>query len=76
MPKALVRSVPAIRCGDCRQVIEGAVGALPGVAVAEVDAGSRSVAVLYEAPAEPAGIDAAIRHAGHRIAQQAGRTTS
>ncbi|MFB8128716.1 heavy-metal-associated domain-containing protein [Streptomyces mirabilis] len=76
MPKALIRAVPGITCGQRRQVIEGAVGALPGVTVTDVSTGTRAVAVLYDAPAEPGGIDAAIRGAGYRIGQSAGGSTS
>ncbi|MFD3928319.1 heavy-metal-associated domain-containing protein [Streptomyces sp. NPDC058614] len=76
MPKALIRAVPGITCGQCRQAIEGAVGALPGVTVADVSTGARAVAVLYDAPAEPAGIDAAIRGAGYRIGQYTDGSTS
>ncbi|MFF3875181.1 heavy-metal-associated domain-containing protein [Streptomyces sp. NPDC001978] len=76
MPKALIRAVPGITCGQCRQAIEGAIGALPGVTVADVSTGTRAVAVLYDAAAEPAGIDAAIRRAGCRIEQSAGGSTS
>jgi len=76
MPKAMLRPVPGITCGDCRESIEGAVGVLPGVAVAEVNIRTRAVAVLYDAPAEPAGIEAAIRGAGYRIGRHTEGSTS
>ncbi|WP_327432901.1 heavy-metal-associated domain-containing protein [Streptomyces sp. NBC_01236] len=77
MPKVLERAVPDITCGQCQDAVEGAVTALPGVTVADVSTRTRAVAVLYDAPAEPAGIEAAIRGAGYRICPHAtqGRTT-
>ncbi|MEU0108399.1 heavy metal-associated domain-containing protein [Streptomyces sp. NPDC006251] len=76
MPKAIERSIRGITCGDCRHAIENAVGVLPGVAVAEVNTRARAVAVLYDAPAEPAAIEAAIRGAGYRIAHHTEGSTS
>ncbi|MCP3818818.1 heavy-metal-associated domain-containing protein [Streptomyces sp. A3M-1-3] len=69
MPKAIARPVSGITCGDCPQMIEGVVGALPGVTVAEVNARAGVVAVIYDVPAEPAGIEAAVLQAGYRITQ-------
>ncbi|MGI5139327.1 MULTISPECIES: heavy-metal-associated domain-containing protein [unclassified Streptomyces] len=76
MPKVLERAVPGITCGDCRDAIEGAVTALPGVTVADVSTRTRAVAVLYDAPAEPVAIEAAIRGASYRIARHRNGRTS
>ncbi|EGX61026.1 hypothetical protein SZN_04206 [Streptomyces zinciresistens K42] len=62
MLKALIRA-----CGQCQVAIEGVVAALPGVTIADVSSRARAVAVRYDAPAEPSGIEAAIRGAGYRI---------
>ncbi|WP_331753192.1 cation transporter (plasmid) [Streptomyces sp. NBC_00637] len=76
MPKAIMRSVGGITCGDCRQAVESAVGAVPGVSVAEVDVHARTVAVLYDFPAFTDSIDEAIQIAGYKINHRSTRRAS
>ena len=41
-------SVPDIHCGNCKSSIEGALGGLAGVEVAEVSVEDRTVTVSYD----------------------------
>jgi copper ion binding protein len=63
----LILSVPEIHCGHCKSSIEGAVGALAGVAAAEVDVDARTVAVAFDAPATLQRIVAAIEDQGYDV---------
>ncbi len=58
-------SVPEISCGHCKETIEGAVGALDGVARAEVDVDAKTVTVDG---GDPAAIIGAIEGAGFDVA--------
>ena len=60
-------SVPEIHCDHCKMSIEGAVGALDGVARAEVDVPTASVSVSFEAPADENAIVAAIEEQGYAV---------
>ncbi len=60
-------SVPEIHCGHCKSSIEGAVRPLDGVASAEVDVETRSVRVVFDAPATLAQIHAVIEDQGYAI---------
>ena len=53
-------SVPEITCDHCKNSIEGAVGALDGVASAEVNVEAKTVIVGFDAPASIEGIIGAI----------------
>jgi copper chaperone len=60
-------SVPEIHCDHCKMSIEGAVGALEGVAKAEVDVPSATVAVSFDAPTSLEAIVAAIEDQGYEV---------
>jgi copper chaperone CopZ len=49
-------------CGHCRQSVEAALGALPGVAAVQVDLAARAVTVAGDAP--PAALVAALQAIG------------
>lgn len=57
--------VPGISCGHCRAAIEGAVGAVPGVASVTVDVDAKTVRVDG---GDDAAVRAAIDDAGYDIA--------
>lgn len=63
-------SVPEIHCGHCKMSIEQAVGAIDGVAVAEVDVDSASVAVSFADPASLNDIVSAIEGQGYEVPAQ------
>ncbi len=58
-------SVPEISCGHCKETIEGAVGVLDGVALAEVDVDAKTVTVDG---GDRAAIIGAIEGAGFDVA--------
>ena len=60
-------SVPEITCDHCKNSIEGAVGALDGVASAEVNVEAKTVSVGFEAPASIEGIIGAIEDQGYDV---------
>jgi copper chaperone len=41
-------SVPDVSCMHCKRAIEGAVGAMPGISVVEVDVDAKTVHVIFE----------------------------
>jgi len=63
-------SVPEIHCDHCKMSIEGAVGALDGVATAVVNVTARTVTVDYEPPATMDAIVAAIEDQGYEVPDQ------
>ena len=63
-------SVPEIHCGHCKTSIEWAASAVPGVARAEVDIPSATVALAFESPATLAQIVAAIEAEGYAVPPQ------
>jgi copper chaperone len=58
--------VPGISCDHCKRVIEGAVGAVAGVEVVEVDVPAKTVRV--EGSVGDAAVRAAIEKAGYEVA--------
>ena len=60
-------SVPEITCDHCKNSIEGAVGALDGVATAEVNVEAKTVSVGFDAPASIEGIIGAIEDQGYDV---------
>lgn len=60
-------SVPGISCGHCKRAIEGALADVAGVAAAEVDVESRTVAVAADDAAALAAAVAAIEDAGYDV---------
>jgi copper chaperone len=46
--ETLTYTAPAISCEHCQKAIEGAVGALPGVAQVRVDIPTKRVEVRYD----------------------------
>ena len=60
-------SVPEIHCDHCKMSIEGAVGRLDGVASAQVDVASATVAVAFDDPATLETIAAAIEGQGYSV---------
>ena len=60
-------SVPEITCDHCKNSIEGAVGALDGVASAEVNVEAKTVSVGFDAPASIEGIIGAIEDQGYDV---------
>ncbi len=62
-------SVPDISCGHCKSSIEGAVGALAGVATVEVSIDNKSVDVAFDSPADLEAIIAAIEGQGYEVAR-------
>ena len=63
-------SVPEIHCDHCKMSIEGAVGALEGVASAEVDVQQATVSVGFDAPASIDAIVGAIEDQGYDVPSQ------
>jgi copper chaperone len=63
-------SVPEIHCDHCKMSIEGAVGALEGVAAAEVDVPTATVAVSFSEPATIESIVSAIEDQGYEVPEQ------
>ena len=63
-------SVPEIHCNHCKMSIEGAVGALEGVAKAAVDVPTATVAVTFDDPAGITSIVAAIKEQGYDVPDQ------
>ncbi|MCB2224528.1 MAG: copper ion binding protein [Actinobacteria bacterium] len=66
----LTLNVPEIHCDHCKMSIEGAVGALDGVASARVDVAATTVAVEFDAPATAEAIVAAIEGQGYEVPPQ------
>ncbi len=62
-------SVPEISCNHCKAAIEGAVGALPGIATVVVDVPAKTVTVDGDTPL--ASITAAIVDAGYDVDETA-----
>ncbi|NND84044.1 MAG: heavy-metal-associated domain-containing protein [Acidimicrobiia bacterium] len=62
-------SVPDISCGHCKSSIEGAVGALDGVATVEVSIDAKSVDVDFGAPTDLEAIVTAIEDQGYEVAR-------
>ncbi len=65
-------SVPEVHCDHCKHSIEGAVGALPGVARVEVDVPGRVVDVEFGETASLDDIVAAIEEQGYEVAGAVG----
>lgn len=67
----LTLSVPDISCAHCKSSIEGAVGALGGITVVEVDIEGRTVDVTFEGGAVdlPTIVDA-IEGQGYTVADR------
>jgi copper chaperone len=63
-------SVPEIHCGHCKMSIEEAVGALDGVASAEVSVEQKTVSVAFDAPASIESIVGAIEDQGYDVPTQ------
>lgn len=63
MSSQMTYSVPGMSCEHCRAAVECEVGAVPGVALVEVDLGSKLVQVTGDGFAE-ADIRRAIDEAG------------
>jgi len=68
MPEVITLPVPGMTCAMCQRAVEDAVGELAGVSAATVDLTARTVTVTYDAPAQRAGIEAAIADAGYEVA--------
>jgi copper chaperone len=66
----LTLSVPEIHCDHCKMSIEGAVGAVAGVAKAEVTIDQATVAVSFDDPATLDQIVAAIESQGYEVPAQ------
>ncbi|MEZ5126563.1 MAG: copper ion binding protein [Thermoleophilia bacterium] len=65
----IVLDVPAISCMHCKKAIEGAVGALAGVASVDVDVAEKSVSIDYDADhVTLEAIEAAIADEGYEVA--------
>ena len=62
-------SVPDISCGHCKSSIEGAVGALDGVAKVEVSIDDKSVDVAFADPTDLEAIITAIEDQGYDVAR-------
>ena len=63
-------SVPDISCGHCKMSIEGATGALTGVAESTVDIPGKTVTITYDA--DDLGIEeivSAIEEQGYEVAR-------
>jgi len=61
-------SVPEIHCDHCKESIEGAVAALPGVELVNVDVDARSVLVRFEeSVTDEDTITAAIEEQGYEV---------
>jgi len=64
-------TVPEISCGHCKESIEGAVLALPGVSNATVDIEPKQVNLEFdESTVSLAQITAAIETAGYEVPEQ------
>jgi copper chaperone len=63
-------SVPDVSCEHCVKTIDGALGALPGVAAVKVDLASKTVSLRYE-PAQVtlAHIEETLDDAGYTVAK-------
>ncbi len=60
----------AISCEHCQRTVEGAVGALPGVASVHVEIPSKTVQVNYDpARVSPQQIKAAMDEEGYPVAE-------
>lgn len=66
----LTLSVPEIHCNHCKMSIEGAVGAVEGVAKAEVTVDRATVDVTFDDPATLDQIVAAIESQGYEVPTQ------
>jgi copper chaperone len=66
----LTLSVPEIHCNHCKMSIEGAVGAVEGVAKAEVTVDRATVDVTFDDPATLDQIVAAIESQGYEVPAQ------
>lgn len=64
-------SIPEIHCGHCKQSIERAVNAVPGVLRAEVDVPSATVTLTFAPPATFEQIVAAVESEGYEVPAQA-----
>ena len=65
--ETITLSVPEIHCGHCKESIEGAVGALDGVAKAVVDVDAKTVEVTYDRPADLDSVRAVIVGVGFDV---------
>ena len=63
-------NVPEIHCGHCKSSIEGAVGAVGGVARAVVDIEAATVEVAFDDPATIEDVVAAIESQGYEVPAQ------
>ncbi len=61
-------SVPGISCAHCKSQIEGALQPVVGVERAEVNIGTKTVAVSYSSPATLDAITNAIEDQGYDVA--------
>jgi copper chaperone len=62
-------TAPAISCAHCKQAIEGAVGALPGVQAVQVDVPSKRVEVRYDpAQVAPTQLEEILEEEGYPVA--------
>ncbi len=67
MSQVITLAVPGISCGECRQAIGSAVGAVAGVSAAQVDVEARTVDVAYGASEALPRIVAAVEERGYEI---------
>lgn len=68
MSSVITLSVPGVFCGDCRQVLRSAVGALSGVSPVRVNLEDKTVTAAYEPATALSGIVSAVEDAGYAIA--------
>jgi copper chaperone len=64
-----VLNVPSVSCSHCKAAIEGAVGGLDGVAVADVDVAEKTVSVEFDdAVVSLDTIEEAVAEEGYEVA--------
>lgn len=61
-------SVPAISCGHCVRTIQNEVGELAGVKSVKADASTKSVEIVFDAPASEDGIKALLAEINYPVA--------
>jgi len=67
--ETMILTAPAISCEHCQRTVEGAVGALPGVANVHVETPSKTVQVSYDpARVSRRQIEAAMDDEGYPVA--------
>ena len=68
--REITLSVPDVSCEHCVKTVNGALGALPGVAAVNVDLTSKTVRLRYElAPVTLERIEEALDEAGYTVAK-------